>query len=46
VLRMDGSAEAAVPGPFDDANAVFVTAEPRPGGPQPTTEPLLEAPLG
>jgi anti-sigma-K factor RskA len=46
VLRMDGSAEAAVPGPFDDADAVFVTAEPRPGGPQPTTEPLLQAPLG
>jgi len=46
VLRMDGSAEAAVPGPFDDADAVFVTAEPRPGGQQPTTEPLLEAPLG
>ncbi|MGH2985519.1 MAG: anti-sigma factor domain-containing protein [Solirubrobacterales bacterium] len=46
VLGMDGGAEAAVPGPLGDADAVFVTAEPRPGSRQPTTEPLLEAPLG
>jgi anti-sigma-K factor RskA len=46
VLGMDGGAEAAVPGPLADADAVFVTAEPRPGSRQPTTEPLLEAPLG
>jgi anti-sigma-K factor RskA len=46
VLGMDGSAEAAVPGPLEGAEAVLVTAEPRPGGPQPTTPPLLEAPLG
>jgi anti-sigma-K factor RskA len=46
VLGMDGGAEAAVPGPLGDADAVLVTAEPRPGSRQPTTEPLLEAPLG
>jgi anti-sigma-K factor RskA len=46
VLGMDGGAEAAVPGPLAGADAVFVTAEPRPGSHQPTTEPLLEAPLG
>jgi anti-sigma-K factor RskA len=46
VLAMDGGAEAAVPGPLSDADAVLVTAEPRPGSSQPTTEPLLEAPLG
>jgi anti-sigma-K factor RskA len=45
VLGMDGGAEAAVPGPLGDADAVLVTAEPRPGSPQPTSEPLLEAPL-
>jgi anti-sigma-K factor RskA len=45
VLGMDGGAEAAVPGPLGDADAVLVTAEPRPGSPQPTNEPLLEAPL-
>jgi hypothetical protein len=45
VLGMDGGAEAAVPGPLDDAEAVFVTAEPRPGSPEPTTEPVLEASL-
>jgi anti-sigma-K factor RskA len=45
ILGMDGGAEAAVPGPLGDADAVLVTAEPRPGSPQPTSEPLLEAPL-
>jgi anti-sigma-K factor RskA len=45
VLRGDGSAEAAVPGPLDDAEAVLVTAEPRPGTSQPTGEPVLEASL-
>lgn len=45
VLSGDGTAEAAVPGPLDDADAVLVTAEPRPGSEQPTTEPLLEATL-
>jgi anti-sigma-K factor RskA len=45
VLGMDGSADAAVPGPLDGAKAVFVTAEPRPGSRQPTTPPLLKAPL-
>ena len=46
VLKRDGSAEAAIPGPFEGANAVFVTAEPRPGTNKPTTTPLLSAPLG
>ncbi len=45
VLRADGSAVAAVPGPLEGGDAVLVTREPRPGGEQPTTEPLLEAPL-
>lgn len=45
VLGIDGKAEAAVPGPLDDAEAVLVTAEPRPGSRQPTTPPLLQAPL-
>ena len=45
VLEGDGTAEAAVPGSLDDADAVLVTAEPRPGSEQPTTEPLLEAQL-
>ncbi len=45
VLGMDGTAEAAVPGPLENADAVLVTAEPRPGSQRPTTPPLLEAPL-
>jgi anti-sigma factor RsiW len=45
VLGLDGTAEAAVPGPLEGADAVLVTAEPRPGSRQPTTEPLLQAPL-
>ena len=45
VLNSDGTAEAAVPGPFDGANAVFVTREPRGGSRQPTTDPLLQAPV-
>ncbi len=45
VLGRDGSAEAAVPGPLEGATDLFVTAEPRPGSRQPTTEPVLRAPL-
>lgn len=45
VLGIDGTAEAAVPGPLDGADAVLVTAERRPGSRQPTTPPLLQAPL-
>lgn len=45
VLNSDGTAEAAVPGPLDGAEAVFVTREPRGGSSQPTTDPLLSAPL-
>jgi hypothetical protein len=45
VLNMDGTAEAAVPGPLEGADGVFVTREPRPGSRQPTTDPLLTAPL-
>lgn len=45
VLGIDGTAEAAVPGPLDGADAVLVTAEQRPGSRQPTTSPLLQAPL-
>jgi anti-sigma-K factor RskA len=45
VLRMDGTAEAVIPGPLEGGEAVLVTREPRPGSPQPTTDPLLSAPL-
>lgn len=45
VLGMDGTAEAAVPGPLEGGEAVLVTREPRGGSRQPTTEPLLSAPL-
>ena len=45
VLSMDGTAEAAVPGPLADGEAVLVTRAPRGGSPQPTTKPLLTAPL-
>lgn len=45
VLGRDGSAEAAVPGPLDGAEAVLVTTEPRPGSSRPTSPPVLEAPL-
>ena len=45
VLRADGSADAAVPGPLEGADAVLVTAERRPGTAQPTSEPVLEASL-
>ncbi|HEX2468531.1 MAG TPA: anti-sigma factor [Solirubrobacterales bacterium] len=45
VLSMDGTAQAKVPGPLDDAEAVLVTREPRPGSEQPTNPPVLEAPL-
>jgi anti-sigma-K factor RskA len=45
VLGMDGTAEAAIPGPLEGGEAVLVTREPRPGSPQPTTEPILSAPL-
>jgi anti-sigma-K factor RskA len=45
VLNSDGTAEAAIPGPLNGADAVLVTREPMGGSMQPTTEPLLEAPL-
>jgi hypothetical protein len=45
VLGADGTAAAAVPGPLEGADAVLVTAEPRPGSPEPTTAPLLQAAL-
>jgi hypothetical protein len=45
VLRSDGSAEAAVPGPLENAQGVFVTAEPRPGTDRPTSTPVLHASL-
>jgi anti-sigma-K factor RskA len=45
VLSMDGTAEARVPGPLEDADAVLVTREPRGGSERPTSPPVLEAPL-
>lgn len=45
VLSMDGTAEAAIPGPLNGASAIFVTREPRGGSSQPTTQPILSAPL-
>lgn len=45
VLDRERGASAAVPGPLAGAEAVLVTVEQRPGSNQPTTPPLLEAPL-
>ena len=45
VLDRSGGAEAAVPGPLEGAEAVYVTAEPRGGSREPTSPPLLKAPL-
>lgn len=45
VLGPDGTADVAVPGSLKEGDAVLVTAEPRPGSPQPTTDPLLQAPI-
>ena len=45
VPRRDRTAEAAVPGPLDDADAVLVTREPRGGSQHPTSSPLLRATL-
>jgi len=45
VLSTDGTAEAAVPGPLAGGEAVLVTREPRGGSRQPTTKPVLTAPL-
>jgi anti-sigma-K factor RskA len=45
VLRMDGTAEAAIPGPFEGGEAVLVTREPHGGSRQPTTPPILSVPL-
>ncbi len=44
VLRQDGTANAAVPD-LAGAAAVLVTREPRGGSSQPTSAPLLRAPL-
>jgi anti-sigma-K factor RskA len=44
VLDRDGRAVAAVPG-LEGADAVLVTREPYGGSEQPTTDPVLEAPL-
>jgi anti-sigma-K factor RskA len=43
--RRDRTADAAVPGPLDGADAVLVTREPRGGSRQPTSPPLLRADL-
>jgi anti-sigma-K factor RskA len=45
VPRGDRSAEAAVPGPLEGADAVLVTREPRGGSRRPTSQPLLRAEL-
>jgi anti-sigma-K factor RskA len=45
VPRRGGTAEAAVPGPLDGADAVLVTREPRGGSRHPTSPPLLSADL-
>jgi anti-sigma-K factor RskA len=45
VPRRDRTAEAAVPGPLDDADEVLVTREPRGGSQHPTSSPLLHADL-
>jgi anti-sigma-K factor RskA len=45
VPRRDHTAEAAVPGPLEGADAVLVTREPRGGSRRPTSQPLLRAEL-
>jgi anti-sigma-K factor RskA len=45
VPRRDHSADAAVPGSLDGADAVLVTKEPRGGSRQPTSPPLLSVKL-
>ena len=45
VLSRDGTAEAAVPGPLDGGEAVYVTAEKAGGAQTPSLPALLEAPL-
>jgi anti-sigma-K factor RskA len=45
VLRKDHSADAAVPGSLNGADAVLVTREPRGGSRQPTSSPLLSVQL-
>ena len=45
VLSGDGTAEAAIPGPLSGGKAIYVTREPHGGSPQPTTKPVLQAPL-
>jgi anti-sigma-K factor RskA len=45
VPRTDHSADAAVPGQLNGADAVLVTKEPRGGSKQPTTSPLLSVQL-
>jgi anti-sigma-K factor RskA len=45
VPRRDRSAEAAVPGPLEGADAVLVTREPRGGSVEPSSDPLLRAEL-
>jgi anti-sigma-K factor RskA len=45
VLESNGSAVAAVHGSVEGGEAIFVTREPHGGSRQPTTEPILTAPL-
>jgi len=45
VLSGEGTAEAAIPGPLTGGQAIYVTREPRGGSQQPTTKPVLQAPL-
>jgi len=45
VLSAEGTAEAAIPGPLTGGQAIYVTREPRGGSQQPTTKPVLQAPL-
>lgn len=45
ILGRDGSAEAAVPGPLQGAEGVYVSTEPYPGSARPTSPPVLVAEL-
>ncbi len=45
VLSGDGSAEVAVAPPLHGGQALYVTREPSGGSRQPTTRPVLQAPL-
>jgi hypothetical protein len=45
VVHGDGSGEVAVEGSLENADALFVTIEPKGGSESPTSDPLMQARL-